>query len=133
MHRIRAVSCKIWAVDECCWSCFHKWYMTLDVIVFSNSFSTERIMNVRSHCVEHYLLSDINITHYLKLHRSTTQWCFDWFTASNFVHAKTSWRPLCGNVRRRAGNLSSHGTYGKKKFMLMCSKWITFIAIFRYS
>ena len=30
-----------WTLDECCWSYFHKCYITLDITIFNNSFSAE--------------------------------------------------------------------------------------------
>ena len=33
----------LWSLDECCWSYFHKCYITLlDTTIFNNSFSAER-------------------------------------------------------------------------------------------
>ena len=31
-----------WALDDGCWSAFHKCYMALNITIFNNSFSAER-------------------------------------------------------------------------------------------
>ena len=31
-----------WPLDDCCWSSFHKCYITLDITMFDSSFSAER-------------------------------------------------------------------------------------------
>ena len=95
-----------WAVDEYCWSYFHKCYITLDITMFNNSFSAEKYYECQVllwwiFVFRHKQLA--TLIHFWALLKSVL---ID-LHAHNFVHAKTSVRAWCMHARHCARNLSS--------------------------
>ena len=109
-----------WALDECCWSYFHKCYITLNITIFGNSFSAERdisdliVPNIICFQTQKQLATLNNIQVLLKsvlinLH------------AHNFMQVKISLHACCMPTCHCACNLASP----EDGFFLCLSKKIT--------
>ena len=93
-------------------------------------------MNVRSYCVEYYLLPDTKITQYLNIGALLKGVLFD-LRARNFVHAKVSLPARCVHARHRAHNLSSPVREHKHEILVYATmlpfNLIHFTGLFPYS